>query len=188
MTDWHTKRKKNKNTHPLSPSLPLSLSHTHTQTHTHKHTHTHLVFSVYISFLHISRLFSPKMFWLLNSVCVRPFFYWTCYILKGRDENVSLTSTMKKSVVGVDHQRRPVKNLSLVDVNHENLSLSLSLSLTNDILAERAWAWVVWDSLGFVGLFLNFTFVIMRGPNKLLKLKILDYSVNQIHPSVLLKQ
>ena len=43
--------------------------------------------------------------------------------------------------------------------------------LTNDILAESAWARVVLDSLGFVGLFLNFTFVIMRGPNKLLKLK-----------------
>ena len=43
--------------------------------------------------------------------------------------------------------------------------------LTNDILAEGAWARVVLDSLGFVGLFLNFTFVIMRGPNKLLKLK-----------------
>ena len=36
----------------------------------------------------------------------------------GRDEKVSLSSTMKSSVVDVDGWRRPLEKLSLVDVNH----------------------------------------------------------------------
>ena len=48
---------------------------------------------------------------------------------KGRDENISLTSTMKTSVVEVDGRRRRLENHSLIDVDHENLSLVENLSL-----------------------------------------------------------
>ena len=121
--------------------------------------------------------------WLRYCACQKIFFHQKCsgfWIQFAFVPSFIEHVTYWKGVMKTSAWRRPWKShWSTLTVNVDQwktsvwststmkTSLSLSLSLTNDILAERAWAWVVWDSLGFVGLFLNFTYVIMRGPNKL---------------------
>ena len=86
---------------------------------------------------------SPKKRQISNTQRMHIYDFWHVLIVKqslcsGRDENVSLTSTMKTSVVDVYGRRQPVKNLSLVHVDHENLSFSWS------ILARLRFSW--WTS------------------------------------------
>ena len=37
--------------------------------------------------------------------------------------------------------------------------------------SQKAWAWAVWGTKGIVGLFFNFTYMTMKGPNKRLNRK-----------------